>query len=78
VKLSNINFTGIKGSSATPEAVVLKCSKGYPCQNVCLKDVQLKNVNGSDAIAVCANVNPQFSGTVLPKTCTAPTTTASS
>ncbi|KAJ4809393.1 Pectin lyase-like superfamily protein [Rhynchospora pubera] len=72
VKLSNIHFTNIRGTSATPVAVTLECSKGYPCQNVNLKDIQLKYINGSDATLACANVSPQFSGTVNPKKCTAP------
>ncbi|XP_078149947.1 exopolygalacturonase-like [Carex rostrata] len=78
VKLSDIKFSGIRGTSATPVAVTLICSQGYPCKNVNLKDVNLKYINGSDATAVCANVNPSYSGTVLPKTCTAPITTVSS
>ncbi|KAF3325435.1 exopolygalacturonase-like protein [Carex littledalei] len=78
VKLSDIRFSGIKGTSATPVAVTLICSQGYPCQNVSLKDIQLKYINGSDATAVCSNVKPSFAGTALPKTCTAPITTVSS
>ncbi|XP_078149965.1 exopolygalacturonase-like [Carex rostrata] len=78
VKLSDIRFSGIKGTSATPVAVTLICSKGYPCQNVSLKDVQLKYINGSDTTAVCSNVKPSFAATALPKTCTAPIATVSS
>ncbi|KAJ3687334.1 hypothetical protein LUZ61_016498 [Rhynchospora tenuis] len=72
VKLSNIKFIGIRGTSATPVAVTLICSKGYPCQNVNLQSVNLKYINGSEPTAVCANVSPSYSGTVIPKTCTTP------
>ena len=34
VKISNVSFKNIKGSSATPFAVQIVCSSGIPCENV--------------------------------------------
>ncbi|XP_028788933.1 polygalacturonase-like, partial [Neltuma alba] len=42
VKLSNIHFSNIKGTSSSPIGVDLRCSQLYPCQNVVLSNVDLK------------------------------------
>ncbi|KAJ3709203.1 hypothetical protein LUZ61_012908 [Rhynchospora tenuis] len=70
VKLSNIFFKDIRGSSLSQAAVTLKCSKAVPCQNVNLQNINLKYTGGSNSIAQCANANVAFSGTKLPAACT--------
>ncbi|XP_022135891.1 exopolygalacturonase isoform X3 [Momordica charantia] len=41
VKLRNIYFKNIRGTSSSKVAVALECSKGFPCQNVKLENVHL-------------------------------------
>lgn len=57
-----MSFKNIKGTSATPEGVILICSSGVPCEGVELSDIALK-FNGADAKAKCANVKPIIQGT---------------
>ncbi|KAB1208699.1 Exopolygalacturonase [Morella rubra] len=68
IKISDVTFKDIKGTSAGPEAVKLACSKGVPCENVSLSGINLKSTTG-EAQAVCRNVKPKFSGTNNPPPC---------
>ncbi|XP_050237274.1 exopolygalacturonase-like [Mercurialis annua] len=54
VKLSDIHFTNIKGTSATPEAVTLKCSSAAPCAQVELTNINLTHGGGAGK-ASCSN-----------------------
>ncbi|XP_065862364.1 exopolygalacturonase-like [Euphorbia lathyris] len=71
VKLSKISFKNIRGTSFTPKAIQLICSKQYPCEEVDLGGINLRYVGKtpSRAIAECVNIKPKFTGTVLPAGC---------
>ncbi|GAV74601.1 Glyco_hydro_28 domain-containing protein [Cephalotus follicularis] len=71
VKLSNVSFKNIRGTSASHVAVKLSCSKAYPCNGVVLQDINLtyKGPEGP-AISACSNVNPKVGGGQNPKACT--------
>lgn len=73
VKISDVSFKNIKGTSSTKTAVKLVCSRGVPCTNVALTDINLK-YNGKDgpAVSECANVKPILSGSLVPAACTEP------
>jgi len=66
VKLSDIHFTNIKGTSATPEAVTLKCSSAAPCAQVELTNINLTHGGGSGT-ASCSNA--KVVGKSSPVTC---------
>ncbi|KAJ1704618.1 hypothetical protein LUZ63_004397 [Rhynchospora breviuscula] len=70
VKLSNIFFKDITGSSKSQAAVTVKCSQAAPCQNVNLQNVNLQYTGGSNPTAVCSYANIAFSGTKVPAECT--------
>lgn len=74
VKISDISFKGIRGTSATKLAVKLVCSKGIPCQNVEMSDINL--VYKGTAISQCSSVTPRLSGKLLPNVCAPPSTSA--
>ncbi|XP_019197955.1 PREDICTED: exopolygalacturonase-like [Ipomoea nil] len=70
VKISDVSFKDIKGTSATKVAVKLLCSPGVPCEKVEMSGVNLEyhGTNGS-AISECCNVKPTLSGKNVPPIC---------
>ncbi|KAL9677955.1 hypothetical protein QQ045_015793 [Rhodiola kirilowii] len=70
VRISKVSFKNIRGTTATREAVKLICSKGIPCQNVEVGDIDLKysGLEGP-AIAVCKNLKPTILGKLFPDGC---------
>lgn len=71
VKLSDIYFKNIRGTSSSEVAVALECSKGIPCQNIYLEDVHLDLSSGKkEATSTCSNVKAKFIGTQIPPPCT--------
>lgn len=70
VKISDISFTNIRGTSSSPVAVTLHCSRGIPCQNVKLHDIHLDYTAGASAAkSACLNVKATYSGTQIPPPC---------
>ncbi|KAK6118759.1 hypothetical protein DH2020_047506 [Rehmannia glutinosa] len=70
VKISNVSFKDIRGTSASQLAVQIKCSKGNPCENVELSNINLgyHGKNGS-ATSECANVKPKLTGHLFLPAC---------
>ncbi|PQM37091.1 exopolygalacturonase-like [Prunus yedoensis var. nudiflora] len=63
VKISNVSFKNIKGSSFTPLAVKLVCSRGVPCENVKLTDIDLTYGGDQGPLtSLCSNVKPTITG----------------
>lgn len=57
VKISDVRFEGIRGTSATQVAVKIVCSRGLPCQNVSVEDINLEyNGKEGSSTSLCANV----------------------
>ncbi|KAJ6671830.1 PANTOTHENATE KINASE [Salix viminalis] len=48
VKLSDIYFKQIRGTSSSAVAVALECSEGIPCQNIFLENVHLELSTGEE------------------------------
>ncbi|KAF5194311.1 Exopolygalacturonase [Thalictrum thalictroides] len=67
VKLEDITFRNIKGTSSTPVAVTLECSKSLPCKNVVLENINLEHSAGSTS--ACQNVEAKYVGTHVPPPC---------
>ncbi|KAK9993115.1 hypothetical protein SO802_022818 [Lithocarpus litseifolius] len=71
VKISNVSFKKIRGTSSTKEAVNLICSKSVPCQQVVLSDIDLAyKGGGGSTTSTCANIQPAVSGKQNPLACT--------
>lgn len=69
VKISNVSFKDIRGTTTTPVAVQLICSRGIPCENVKLININLRYIGNKAALtSVCSNVKPMISG-ILPSGC---------
>ncbi|KAL3520668.1 hypothetical protein ACH5RR_018817 [Cinchona calisaya] len=73
VKISNVSFKNITGTSATPVAVSLVCSKSIPCNGVVIGDIDLAyNGNHGNISTNCANVRPTLVGKQNPPVCANP------
>nr|GLL25996.1 polygalacturonase-like [Ipomoea trifida] len=68
VKISNIKYQDIHGTSATEVAMTFDCSKTQPCNGITLDDVNLTYKN-HPAQASCSNAGGTSSGLVKPASC---------
>jgi hypothetical protein len=55
VKISNVVFKNIMGTSAIKEVINLACSKSFPCQDIKVENVNLSYGN-NEAQSFCKNV----------------------
>ncbi|KAF2298273.1 hypothetical protein GH714_021105 [Hevea brasiliensis] len=68
VKISDVTYQDIHGTSATQLAVKFDCSKKNPCTGIKLENVKLTYMN-QPADASCNNADGNASGFVLPSSC---------
>ncbi|XP_035841803.1 polygalacturonase [Helianthus annuus] len=68
VKISNVMYENVHGTSATRVAVKFDCSKGNPCRGIVLKDVDLK-FGGQPANSSCSYAAGTASGLLRPTSC---------
>ncbi|CAL5336922.1 unnamed protein product [Camellia sinensis] len=68
VKISDVTYQDIHGTSATEVAVNFDCSKQHPCSKIILEDVHLTHMN-QPALASCVNAEGTSSGSVQPTSC---------
>ncbi|XP_030509301.2 polygalacturonase-like [Cannabis sativa] len=68
IKIKDITYENIKGTSATTIATKFDCSPGNPCSGIRLEDVNLTFQN-KPAQSLCANAKGISFGTVLPNSC---------
>ena len=70
-----MSFKNIRGTSATPVAVKLVCSKSIPCEGVEVADINLTySGNRGPIVSECANVMPTITGVQNPQICAKPAT----
>ncbi|XP_062208690.1 polygalacturonase-like [Phragmites australis] len=68
IKISEVKYVDIRGSSATPVAVNFDCSRSNPCSGISLQDVALTYRNRV-AKSYCQNAQGITLGLVLPPSC---------
>ncbi|XP_047315027.1 polygalacturonase-like [Impatiens glandulifera] len=68
IKISDVTYQDIHGTSATEVAVKFECSKANPCSGITLNDVDLTYGKAS-AESSCSNARGSASGVVLPTSC---------
>lgn len=68
MKISNVTYKGIHGTSATEVAVKFDCSKRHPCSGIILENVKLKYKHKTSK-AVCSNAVGIAIGFVSPRSC---------
>ncbi|CAL9087791.1 unnamed protein product [Musa textilis] len=69
VKLSDVRFRNIRGTTTSPVAVTLKCSKGMPCEKLSFHDVNFQHAGPGNISSTCLNVKAESSGTNNPLPC---------
>lgn len=69
VKVENISFVHIRGTSATEEAMIFACSDSFPCEGLYLEDIQLVSVSGGITESFCWDSYGSSSGLVYPPPC---------
>lgn len=72
VKVKNISFIHIKGTSATEEAIKFACSDTFPCESLYLEDIQLLSYTGEDSTSFCWEAHGTSWGLVNPPACFSP------
>ncbi|RWR94200.1 Glycoside hydrolase [Cinnamomum micranthum f. kanehirae] len=71
VKLSNIVYKNIRGTSFTKLAVNVMCSEDYPCEDVHMSDIDLAYQNPEMTTAsMCSNIKVITTGKQNPPLCT--------
>ncbi|KAL1536979.1 endo-polygalacturonase [Salvia divinorum] len=68
VKISNVTYKDIHGTSATETGVNLECSKSEPCTGITLDKVVL-NYKNKAVTAVCGNTVQNMDGVINPLRC---------
>ncbi|XP_031263433.1 probable polygalacturonase At1g80170 [Pistacia vera] len=69
VKIENISFEHIKGTSATEEAIVFACSDYTPCEGLYLEDIQLVSHSRGITSSFCWNAYGSSVGLIYPPAC---------
>ncbi|KAF5465442.1 hypothetical protein F2P56_015452 [Juglans regia] len=70
VKISNVYYINIKGTSSSAVAVNLMCSKQFPCQDVHFYNIDLRyQRKGMGATATCTNAVVRYGGRQNPPPC---------
>lgn len=65
IRLSDIFFYDIKGTTSTLEAINIKCSSIVPCENVHLHNIHLTSPKGP-VIALCTHAKTNVLGIEIP------------
>ncbi|ONK72353.1 uncharacterized protein A4U43_C04F18540 [Asparagus officinalis] len=68
VRVSNVKYEGIRGTSATEKAVNFDCSESNPCSGISLKDIKLTYENQA-AQSFCKHADGVASGSIIPPSC---------
>jgi polygalacturonase len=69
VKISDVRYMDIRGSSASQVVVKFDCSATNPCSGIDLQDIKLTLDGGKPAEATCQHADGKASGYVEPPSC---------
>ncbi|KAI8003930.1 hypothetical protein LOK49_LG08G01944 [Camellia lanceoleosa] len=68
VKISEVTYKNIHGTSATQVAVTFDCSPSNPCKGIRLQDIKLSYLN-KPAQASCRHIGGTSIGVIVPQSC---------
>ncbi|KAG6732923.1 hypothetical protein I3842_01G201200 [Carya illinoinensis] len=70
VKISQVTYNNIKGTSASQIAINFICSSSNPCKGIRLQDIKLSyNKNSTATASSCTNAGGISNGVVIPRSC---------
>ncbi|KAM5580457.1 hypothetical protein ABKV19_009949 [Rosa sericea] len=69
IKISNVSFKNIRGTTSTPLGVKIVCAKGLPCEKVEMTDIDLKLTGTGALTSQCTNVKPIITNVPKPLAC---------
>ncbi|XP_022878736.1 polygalacturonase-like [Olea europaea var. sylvestris] len=71
VRISQVTFKNIKGTSSTQAAMTFRCSSSNPCSGITLQDIKLTYINRlrRPTLAYCENAIGSSNGKVFPRSC---------
>ena len=72
MKVDDISFRHIKGTSATEEAIRFACSENFPCEGLYLEDIELVSCVEGTTRSFCWEAYGSSSGFVYPPACSFP------
>ncbi|ESW26300.1 hypothetical protein PHAVU_003G107500 [Phaseolus vulgaris] len=68
VKIQNVHFQNVRGTTTSPLAVDIRCSKLFGCQGLTVRDIDLK-LGDAPTTSRCVNAQPIFAGLLMPPPC---------
>ncbi|CAN4091266.1 unnamed protein product [Withania somnifera] len=68
VKISDVTYKNIEGTSTTEVAMKFDCSPSSPCEGIQIHDIKLTHMN-KKAKSICNNVQGIKKGVILPHSC---------
>lgn len=71
VRVANVTYSHIFGTSATTDAIIFDCSDDSPCTDLYLEDVELVSSSGGWTRSLCWEAYGFTSGLVYPRPCVA-------
>ncbi|XP_047943451.1 polygalacturonase [Salvia hispanica] len=69
IKISQITYQNIQGTSATKVAMTFDCSHTNPCSNIKLYDIKLTYLKSTKAQSYCKNIAGSSAGVIMPENC---------
>ena len=68
VKISDVKYINVKGTSKTKEAISLTCSPSNPCKGIRLENIKL-SFGSKPAVSSCSHAHGISRGKVIPRSC---------
>jgi polygalacturonase len=70
IKIEDIQYINIHGTSSSSIAVKFNCGAANPCTRIFLQDINLVQASSGEAtISSCSNAYGSFTGTMTPPSC---------
>ncbi|KAK6161076.1 hypothetical protein DH2020_004457 [Rehmannia glutinosa] len=69
VRISDVVYQNIRGTTISPLAVSLNCSSLVPCQNVHFQNINLQHIANQKLTSTCANAKVGYFGVQNPPPC---------
>ncbi|XP_057486044.1 exopolygalacturonase-like [Actinidia eriantha] len=69
VKISNVVYQNIVGTTSKPAAVNLMCSKVAPCDNLHFNNINLRLTGAGSLSSTCTNAKASYTGLQFPRPC---------